>query len=82
MQIPALTYFLATGIKMKKTVKTQNSNKPADDTHDGLMRKLHYLDEHIATLAADRNATVELIKSKFDKTDENIKFELSKLRKD
>ena len=67
---------------MKKPVKTQNSNEPVDDTYKGLIRKVHYLDEHIAVLTHSRSCLIERIKAELNKTDENIEFELNKLRKD
>lgn len=67
---------------MKKPVKTQNRNKPVDDTYRGLIRKICYLDEHIAALTQSRSYLAAVLKSEFGKTDENIKFELGKLRKD
>lgn len=66
---------------MKKTVKTQSGNKPVGNTYHGAVCSVHYIDKHIAALVENRNEIVEQVKTEFNKTDENIEFELKKLRK-
>lgn len=53
----------------------------ANSSYQELIRKVHYFDEHIAALANSRDRVIEQIKKEFKKTDENIEFELNKLRK-
>ncbi len=67
---------------MKKKVKTQNGKQPTDDSYEGQIREVHYIGEHITALTLARDTLILLIKQAFGKTQENIEFELNKLRKD
>ena len=64
---------------MKKKVKTQNGKPKISADYKGCVYRVYYLDEHIRELIERRNIMVEHIKAAFDKSDENIIFELSKL---
>jgi len=63
-----------------KKVKTQNGKKPTDNSYQGLIRKVRYLDKHITELTKSRNNLVDQIKVLYHKSDENIEFELNKLK--
>lgn len=65
---------------MKKPVKTQNIKEPTELNYKELIRTVNHFDNHIADLTKDRNEVVEHIKALFNKSDENIEFELGKLR--
>ena len=75
---------------MKKTGRTQNGKKSAFDTiittrfgtYKEEIRRVYHYDRHMAELTETRNKLIEQIKVKFGKSDENIEFELRKLRKD
>ena len=45
-----------------------------------LIKKVHYFDEHVEALVQNRNRIIEQIRQRFGKTDENIEFELNKLK--
>lgn len=63
-----------------KNVKTQNGKSDLGTDYKCLIREVCHYDTHIIALTNRRNVIVEQIKIKFNKTDENIEFELKKLR--
>lgn len=65
---------------MTKKIKTQNSGRPTDNSYQGQIRNIHYFDLHIANITATRNVLIEQIKKEFGKSDENIEYELGKLK--
>lgn len=71
-------------MKHKKNHKqpTDFAEVMAGNSYQELIRKIYYFKEHIAALIGSRDRVVEQIKKEFKKTDENIAFELNKLRKE
>lgn len=67
---------------MKKTIKTQNGKEPTDDSYKEQVSRIFSFNCHIAVLTVKRNKLIEQIKTAFSKSNENIEFELRKLRKD
>lgn len=64
-----------------KKVKTQNGKQKPDATYKGRILELFYLDEHIDRLNDRREGIVNVIRQTFHKSDENIVFELNKLKR-
>ncbi len=65
---------------MKKKVKTQNGREPTNDSYRKSIRTIHGFDEHITELTERRDNLIGEVKLCFGKTNENIEFELNKLK--